>query len=295
MPLQTTTVAVLIASPGDTQAERAAVEEAILNWNSDHTLRSKVHLLPLRWELDATPLVGRGSAQDVINRQFADSADVVIGLFYSRLGQPTASAASGTAEEIERAIERGAPVGVFCSSALLPNDLDVDQLRALREFQSGLQSRGLLGSFASSEDLKTQVRSFLKRAVREVVTDADTSPGDKRASTGPLAILRCEYMSEPEAHLDNRGRLSTRQRRQRLRVSNIGTGSAESLRVDVDPVGDGESPVIDDDISVEQLVHQSHFDIPVALTFGTSPQARVTMSWEEHGQQFSESQMIRWM
>ena len=35
--------------------------------------------------------------------------------------------------------------------------------------------------------------------------------------------------------------------------------------------------------------------IVVDLTFGTSPQARVTLSWEEHGQQFNESQTIRWM
>ncbi|MGA5032127.1 hypothetical protein ACWDTQ_32845 [Streptomyces cellulosae] len=295
MPLQTTTVAVLIASPGDTRAERVAVEEAILNWNSDHTLRSKVHLLPLRWELDATPLMGRGSPQEVINTQFADIADVVIGLFYSRLGQPTATAASGTAEEIERAIERGASVGVFCSSALLPRDLDIDQLRALREFQSGLQARGLLGSYASPEDLKTQVRSFLERAVAEVVTDANIASGSAPSSTEPQAILRCEYMSEPQAHVDGRGRVSTRQRRQRLRVSNIGTGVAERLQVDVEPIGDGESPVVGDDTSVERLLHQSHFDIPVALTFGTSPQARVTLSWEEHGQQFNESQTIRWM
>jgi hypothetical protein len=295
MPLQTTTVAVLIASPGDTRAERLAVEEAILNWNSDHTLRSKVHLLPMRWELDATPLLGRGSAQEVINRQFADSADVVIGLFYSRLGQPTTNASSGTAEEIERAIERGASVGVFCSSALLPNDLDIAQLTAMREFQSGLQARGLLGSYASPEDLKTQVRSFLERAVAEVVTDTDAPSGAALSQTEPKAILRCEYMSESQPHVDSHGRVSTRQRRQRLRVSNIGTGAAEHLRVDVEPLGDGESPIVGDDTSVERLLHRSHFDIPVALSFGTSPQARVTLSWEEQGRQFNESQTIRWM
>ncbi|WP_143052456.1 hypothetical protein [Streptomyces sp. cf386] len=293
MSLQTTTVAVLIASPGDTRAERTAVEEAILNWNSDHTLRSKVHLLPLRWELDATPLLGRGSAQEVINRQFADSADIVIGLFYSRVGQPTANAASGTVEEIERAIDRGAAVGVFCSSAPLPNDVDVDQLSALREFQTSLQARGLLGSYASPEDLKTRVRSLLESAVAGIVTDTPSGAGP--TSTEPRAILRCEYLSDPTGNLDNRGRLSVGPRRQRLRVSNIGTGTAEGLRVDVDPIGDGESPVIGDDTSVERLLHHSHFDIRVALTLGTSPQARVTMTWQEQGQQFSESQIIRWM
>ncbi len=293
MPFQTTTIPVLIASPGDTKAERAVVEDAILSWNSDHTLRSKVHLLPLRWELEATPMLGRGTAQEMINDQFADSADIVIGLFYSRLGQPTASAASGTAEEIERAMERGAVVGVYCSSAQLPNDVDVEQLRALRDFRVALQSRGLLGDYASPDDLKAKIRSFLERAVSRLITDGPSHqvPG----ASGPLAILRSEYVSEPETYVDSRGRVKTRQRRQRLRVSNIGAGPAEQLRVEVEPLGEGESPVVDEDMTTERLLDHSHFDIPVALTFGTSPQARVTMTWDEGGQEFSESQVIRWM
>src|SRR4051794_21876616 len=128
MPIQTLTLSVLIASPGDTAADRDAVEDAIRSWNSDHTMRRKVHLLRLRWELGAVPLVGQGDAQQVINEQFADEADIVIAVFNSRLGQATKRAVSGTAEEILRARDRGAAVHVFFSDAPIPRDHDPDQL-----------------------------------------------------------------------------------------------------------------------------------------------------------------------
>jgi hypothetical protein len=136
MAFQTTTLAVLIASPGDTTQERKAVEEAILGWNSDRTRAAKVHLLPLRWELDATPELGGGTAQEVINRQFADEADIVIGVFYSRLGQPTADAPSGTAEEIQRAVTRGAPVSTRPGSIWISS-------RTFSSSASDSKSRGL--------------------------------------------------------------------------------------------------------------------------------------------------------
>ncbi|MEU8768191.1 hypothetical protein AB0C94_14670, partial [Streptomyces griseus] len=63
MAIQTLTLSVLIASPGDTAPDRDVVEDAIRSWNSDHTMRRKIHLLPLRWELG------------VLTRRVVDAAD----------------------------------------------------------------------------------------------------------------------------------------------------------------------------------------------------------------------------
>ena len=48
------------------------------------------------------PRLGSGRGQGVINEQLVDDADIVLALFDSRLGQATAAAVSGTAEEITR-------------------------------------------------------------------------------------------------------------------------------------------------------------------------------------------------
>ncbi|MGV9394182.1 hypothetical protein ACWDQL_34415, partial [Streptomyces olivaceus] len=239
MAFQTTTLPVLIASPGDTTAERRAVEEAILSWNSDRTHASKVHLLPLRWELDATSELGRGTAQEVINRQFADKADIVIGIFYMRLGQPTADAPSGTAEEIQRAIARGAAAAVYFSSAPLDQArFDPDQYQRLQEFREALQEQGLVGGFKSAEDLKAQVRSFLERATHQLTPGSDDGAADSGVSSTPGAVLRCEYLYDREPRTNRQGRISYRTTRSRLQVSNLGDGPADHLHIEVEPVGE---------------------------------------------------------
>lgn len=302
MAFQTTTLAVLIASPGDTTQERKAVEEAILSWNSDRTRSAKVHLLPLRWELDATPELGRGTAQEVINRQFADEADVVIGVFYSRLGQPTADAPSGTSEEIQRAIARGAAASVYFSSAPLDQDrLDIEQFRRLQEFRKTLQEQGLIGTFESPDDLKSQVRSFLERATHQLTGGNEASAGSADTPSAPRAVLRCEYLHDREAHPDRNGRIKYRSARQRLQVSNLGDGAADHLHIEVESVGEGESPIVLDarhggpGLVVERLLDHTHINFPLALTMGTAPEAKLNLTWEEDGDTFTEVQSIRWM
>jgi hypothetical protein len=79
--------------------ERTIAREEIHRWNSLHALDTKIVLLPVGWETDATPdLQARG--QEIINHQLVDTCDLLIGIFWTRLGTPTLAAESGTAEEI---------------------------------------------------------------------------------------------------------------------------------------------------------------------------------------------------
>ena len=56
--------------------------------------------------------------------------------------------------------------------------------------------------------------------------------------------MHCEYLFKREARRGRDGRVSYRTTGQRLRVSNIGTGPADHLRIGIQPVGDGAGPVI---------------------------------------------------
>jgi hypothetical protein len=88
---------------------------------------------------------------------------------------------------------------------------------------------------------------------------------------------------------------------QRLKVSNLGSGPADHLRIDVAPVGDGDSPIVLDTLDegpglkVDRLLDHTHVNFPLALSMGTAPQAKLTLTWEEDGTTFSEVQSIRWM
>ncbi|MEV7700755.1 hypothetical protein ACFWZZ_31170 [[Kitasatospora] papulosa] len=293
MALQTITLSVLIASPGDTADERDTVEDVIRSWNSDHTRQRKVHLLPLRWELGAVPLVGSKDAQEVINDQFADAADIVIAIFKNRLGQATKRAASGTAEEILRARERGAKVHVFFSEQPLPRDFDLDQLAALKAFRTELREHGLTGSYASPDDLKARVRTCLEHDVYGI-SDLG-GEGDEAPASPTGAVLRSSYLHEDEPQQDRNGRIKMKRVKERIRVENLGNSAAEDVQLEISPVGEGENPVFIGSLSASRIPPQAFVDFPVALHMGTATQGNVMHRWTEGGEEHFEEQTISWM
>ncbi|MEV3968207.1 hypothetical protein AB0K68_08715 [Streptomyces sp. NPDC050698] len=292
MALQTITLSVLIASPGDTASERNAVEDVIRSWNSDHTLRRKIHLLPLRWELGAVPMLGSRDAQQEINEQFADAADIVIALFNSRLGKATKRAVSGTAEEILRARERGAAVHVFFSEGSVPRDHDPDQLKALNEFRKELQEHGLTGSYVSVDDLVAKVRRCLEHDAYDLGELSSSEADVSGAVSG--AILRSTYLYDREPATDSKGRVKVKSVNERLRVENIGDAAAEDVVLELRSAGEGEAPIAFGDLTAKRILPRAHVDFPVGMHMGVSMQGTVIHRWSEGGEAHSEEQTISW-
>jgi hypothetical protein len=153
-------------------------------------------LVPLRWETDAVPELGE-DGQEVINRQLVDECDIVVALFHSRLGAPTPRAVSGTVEEIERARARGVPVHIYFSEMPIPRDVDPDELKRLNEYRSVLQAEGLLGSYASLEDLSAKVRTALEADSHDLVTTVPTETGQPMSMANvksPLVANECPHL-----------------------------------------------------------------------------------------------------
>jgi hypothetical protein len=168
---------VLIASPGDVRDARDIVERELHEWNSAHSATFNVTLQPRRWETDGVPLLARGDAQSVLNQQIVDDADIVLGVFHTRLGSPTVRAASGTAEELERTSAAGKPVHVWFCEQPLPYEFDAEQFRALRAFRKALETGHFVGTFMSESELRTKVRRALDYDVRHFLTIEDDATG----------------------------------------------------------------------------------------------------------------------
>ena len=92
---------VMIASPGDVKEEREIVTKEVYRWNDAHALSRKLVLQPVKWETHSTPQLGV-PPQDVLNEQILDDADILIGIFGTRVGTRTEKYISGTVEEIKR-------------------------------------------------------------------------------------------------------------------------------------------------------------------------------------------------
>lgn len=168
MPSEVKLYRVLLASPRDVADEREIVREEINRWNSLHSLDTKIVLLPVGWETEATPdLQARGQA--IINRQLVDTSDLLIGIFWTRIGTPTPEAESGTVEEIERFISEGKRCIIYFSDkAVSPSKIDQQQYEGLKSYRQELSQRGLTGSFNNADEFRRKVFDHITASIQEL-------------------------------------------------------------------------------------------------------------------------------
>lgn len=276
-------VRVLVASPGDTAAERAAVEQAIHDWNAARAVGAEVVLMPVRWETHAVPELG-GDAQAVVNNQLGDVCDIVVAVFNARLGTATPRAISGSVEEIERARQAGRPVHVWFSTAPLPRDVDVEQLSELQAFKKNL--KGLYGEYADVPDLAFQVRQALERDVHrlaesekvDLVEVFERGLADEAASApSPKARLRADSRRGKQGEVT-------------VSITNSGTAPAEDLSVsfisasgqELHAIGPQHGTLLD---GATQTWH-------IWLSLADASPERVRMTWLEGGDTRSLEQII---
>jgi hypothetical protein len=168
MSFTATVFRVLIASPGDLAEERKTIEDTIHQWNADEGFDAKVVLLPVRWETHAVPEQG-DRPQGILNRRLVDHCDILIGAFWTRIGSPTGSYASGTLEEIDRFFQSGRPTLLYFSTrdARLA-DLDLEQYRQVVEVKQRFKARGLFDEFSSPHELAGKLSRHLREHVRRL-------------------------------------------------------------------------------------------------------------------------------
>jgi len=99
MPESVLLFRVLLAAPSDVTEEESVVRGLASDWNVQHGERASARLELMTWRTHSYPATGR-RPQALINRQFADRADIVIAVFWRKLGSHTGKAVSGTVEEI---------------------------------------------------------------------------------------------------------------------------------------------------------------------------------------------------
>lgn len=174
MPFTSEMYHVLVASPSDLAEERQAATEAIHDWNALHAAAEAVVLLPIKWETHALPQAGIRS-QEAINRQLVHDADIVIGMFWTRIGTSTGIAESGTVEEIDQFVASEKPALLYFSNRPVdPTKIDLKQFEKLKEFRAATFKKALTGRFSGPADLRQTLSRDLMRQVRSL--KAGSSP-----------------------------------------------------------------------------------------------------------------------
>lgn len=152
---------IMIASPGDVDDERNIIREVLYEWNVVYSKVRNIVLLPVAWETHSSPEMG-DRAQAIINKQLSD-CDLLIGVFWTRIGTATGEYPSGSVEEIQRHIDAKKPVMLYFSSALInPEAVDSNQYSELKKFKQSCQSNGLCENYSSLDDFKSKLNRQLQ-------------------------------------------------------------------------------------------------------------------------------------
>lgn len=131
---------IMIASPGDVKKERQEVINAIHLWNANNSERESVILQPLTWEID----VSRGEAEDgqkLIDTQILQRSDLVVGIFWKKLGRKSSAAISYTVGELKDHINSGKQAVIFFKDPpKSKNKEELDSIRAVIYFKENLKA-----------------------------------------------------------------------------------------------------------------------------------------------------------
>lgn len=158
---------VMIASPGDVASERAIIRDVIYEWNAIHSNMRKIVLLPIAWESHSSPDSG-SPAQRIINSQLLTRCDLLVGVFWTRIGTPTESFASGTVEEIEKHIATGRPAMLYFSSAPVALEKSkFEQFEKLEEFKESMRNRSLYEGYEGQTEFKDKFFRQLQLKVND--------------------------------------------------------------------------------------------------------------------------------
>jgi hypothetical protein len=158
---------IMIASPGDMEPERAIIREVIVRWNYAHAETRCIILMPVGWDTHSSPAMG-ARPQSILNGQILEGADLLIGVFWTRIGTASGEYPSGSVEEIEEHIKAGKPAMLYFSSApVVYGSVDRDQYDQLMEFKQSCQSRGIYEEFDSTSEFRRKFDQHLQIKINQ--------------------------------------------------------------------------------------------------------------------------------
>ncbi len=166
MSYKATVFKVMIASPGDVSQERKLIREVLHDWNDIYSETRKIVLLPVAWETHSSPDMG-DQPQAIISKQLKDY-DLLVGVFWTRIGTATGEYPSGTVEEIEEHIKKGKPAMLYFSlKPVSPDEVDRDQYSELKKFKDSCKSRGLYETYSDTIEFKDTFNKHLQLKLNE--------------------------------------------------------------------------------------------------------------------------------
>jgi hypothetical protein len=218
---QVSILRVIVASPGDVQAERNTLANVIEEINRGVARAHGLRLEVIRWEKDAYPgfhVDGPQGLLDPILR--IEDSDIFIGIFWKRFGTPVRGAQSGTEHEFQLAYEawkeQGSPHIMFYFNQKPYNPIsmeEVEQWGQVLGFQQRFPPEGMWWRYKSRLEFERFAREHLTNFILDKAheagedSDDDTKQGNIHLDEDTLdenqhVFYRCELEEGDKINID---------------------------------------------------------------------------------------------
>lgn len=205
MPEQITLLRVVVVSPSDVKAERDVLQEILEEVNRDSAHDRGFHLHLSRWETDALPGFHPKGVQGIIDPMLKiKDADIVVGIFWTRFGTPTASGLTGTEHELKTAYAAWQTNGrphimlYFNQAPYSPTTSEeTEQWNRVLKFKEGCPREGLWWPYNGKDNFSETVRRHLRKFITMQVSLPSTTAtryleGKKAFDHAIKAVSECQ-------------------------------------------------------------------------------------------------------
>ena len=166
MAYQATILNVMIASPSDVAEERQLVRDAIYEWNAIHSKQFGVMLNPIGWETHVAPEMG-SRPQEIINKRILENSDILIGIFWTRLGTETGEYVSGTVEEISKHIASQKLASLYVCDKPIPPSQITEQYQKLQVQIREWMPSGVIDFYNYLSNFKQKIKDHLSLHIQQ--------------------------------------------------------------------------------------------------------------------------------
>lgn len=166
MAYQATILNVMIASPSDVVEERQLVRDAIYEWNAIHSKQFGVMLNPIGWETHVAPEMG-SRPQEIINKRILENSDILIGIFWTRLGTETGEYVSGTVEEISKHIASQKLASLYVCEKPIPPSQITEQYQKLQVQIREWMPSGVIDFYNDLSNFKQKIKDHLTLHIQD--------------------------------------------------------------------------------------------------------------------------------
>ncbi len=114
--------------------------------------------------------------------------DLLVGVFWTRIGTPTGDYPSGTVEEIEEHLKSDKPAMLYFSAVpVVPQSLDLKQYELLSKFKESCKSRGILETYATLTEFRSKSTTNCRSSLTK---NRLLRMGNRRSRSGSSNLVR---------------------------------------------------------------------------------------------------------